>query len=438
MYVKLVLIIDKRQEQPIKYKKILENNDVSVLISRNLTEAFSMLNAFEPDIVMISDNRDFDVKKVIEQIRILTYNARPEIIVMSKSNHIQDKADFLDAGADDFISEPVNAKEFKSRINARLRRNLENCIFDRTLMCNAKISYKMIKRAIASKQDYAIMLTDINNLSLYKEIYGELATDKLIQTYAAIIKTAITADDYAGQIANDDFVIITEHEKAEYIADYLVRAFDAIVTRFYSKSDADRGFTFLHGDDTAEDKVKPVSVSIGIISEKYKKYTDLKQATGALIRTLKLAKTQKGSSYIMERPEITAENAILKYEKNMNILIAEPDESLSVLLETTAKLHGYNVKSVNSFDEVIETAKDFNPFVIILDAGNSDTMEGLEICEKLKTENSSLNSAVILTTTVHDKELILKSGADLYFPKPYEISVLFSRIKRFNDIFNNI
>ena len=37
---------------------------------------------------------------------------------------------------------------------------------------------------------------------------------------------------------------------------------------------------------------------------------------------------------------------------------------------------------------------------------------------------------------IHDKELVLNAGADLYLPKPYELSVLFGWIKKFNDNYN--
>ena len=74
MLTKVVLIIDKRIEQSTKYKKILENNDISVFTAADFASALNIMNSFEPDLILISDSLDFDIKKVIEQIRILTYN----------------------------------------------------------------------------------------------------------------------------------------------------------------------------------------------------------------------------------------------------------------------------------------------------------------------------------------------------------------------------
>lgn len=436
MLTKVVLIIDKRKEQSTKYKKILENNDISVFVADNFATSLNLMNEFEPDLILISDSIDFDVKEAIKQIRVLTYNTRPAIVSLSKSNHIQDKIDILDSGADDFLSEPINNEEFKARVIAHLRRNFEISFSEKTMLFNSKISYKMLKRTLNSQKKWAIMLIDVDNLNFYKEIYGELATDKLLQTYSAIIKSTLDSNDYIGQLADEDFIVITNNDKAEIIANYLVHAFDTVISKFYSEADNKRGFIFMHGDDKAEDKVNLVSTSIGVISNEHKKYTDVKQIISSLISTHKLAKYKNSSAYVIERPKISADNAVEEKIENKNILIAEPDEALSILLEASARLQGFNVKVVTEFDDIFYAMENFDPAVIILDAGNTETLKGLEVCKKLKFETPNLKSNIIFTTTVHNKEMVLNAGADLYLPKPYELSVIFGWIKKFYENYN--
>ena len=436
MLVKVVLLIDIRKEKSVKYKKIVENSEINGFVANDFSAALNIMNSFEPDLILISDSIKLDMKKTIEQIRVLTYNTRPAVVILSKSNHIQDKIDYLDSGADDFLSEPINQEEFKARISAHLRRNFENCFSEKTLLFNSKITLKMIKRAINENNKWAMLLIDIDNLEFYKEIYGELAADKLLQTYSAIIKSSIDNTDYLGQFSDNDFIVITSVEKSEKIANYLIYAFNTVISKFYSEADAQRGYIFLRGDDEAGDKVNLVSTNIGIISNQYKKYSDVKQVMNSLMSTHKLAKYKEGSSYVMERPKISGENAVEEKKENKNILIVEPDEALSILLEATALMQGYNVKVVNEFGDLYMAIQDYNPAVIILDAGNSQTLKGLEICRKLKYEMPDLNANIIFTTTLHDKEMVLNAGADLYLPKPYELSVMFGWIKKFNDNYN--
>ncbi|MEI8378227.1 MAG: response regulator, partial [bacterium] len=79
----------------------------------------------------------------------------------------------------------------------------------------------------------------------------------------------------------------------------------------------------------------------------------------------------------------------------------------------------------SNYNEVIGSIADFDPDVVILDA--SENNEGLEVCSAIKNNNAK----IIVSSIMHDKDLALDAGADLYLPKPYDILVLHSWIKRF-------
>lgn len=57
----VTLIIDKRRELSIKYKKILENKNNKVLISKNLIGAMKIIQDKEPDLIIISDSVEGDL-----------------------------------------------------------------------------------------------------------------------------------------------------------------------------------------------------------------------------------------------------------------------------------------------------------------------------------------------------------------------------------------
>lgn len=122
----VTLIIDKRRELSVKYKKLLENQYSFVSISKNLISAMKTIQDKEPDLIIISDSIDSDLSDYCKKIRALTYNMRPVIIAMSKSAELDDRIKVLESGADDFISEPVNSDEFVMRIKAHLRREFES------------------------------------------------------------------------------------------------------------------------------------------------------------------------------------------------------------------------------------------------------------------------------------------------------------------------
>lgn len=414
-----VLIIDKRKELSVKYKKSIDDEQTSAVIARTLKDAVALVQESEPDLIIISDSIDEDLSNFCEKMRTLTYNTRPTIIALSKSADTADRIKVLASGADDFLSEPVNIEEFKMRIKAHLRRDIESNLNNVTLLPNKKYVYKAIRRLLHSENKLAILLAGIENLDNYKSVYSDIAGDKLLQTFAAITKSALDTNDFLGQLDDKNFVIITNPYSAEKMAAFLTFAFDTVTPKFYSEQDARRGYTLLDGDRKAGMRANFVSVLIGGILDNYESISGVDGLLEKLFAIKKIARIPSGSNYAIDRIKLTGENSVIIPEINRSVYISEPDEALALLLRTTLELQGY---------EICETL-DNKPGIVILDS--EDDMSGLKVCKDLKANLNFVNTKIIVTSTVHDKSAILNAGADLYLPKPYEISDLIRWIEFF-------
>ncbi|DAB09300.1 TPA: hypothetical protein CPT92_02455 [Candidatus Gastranaerophilales bacterium HUM_13] len=414
-----VLIIDKRKELSVKYKKSIDDEQTSAVIARTLKDAVALVQESEPDLIIISDSIDEDLSNFCEKMRTLTYNTRPTIIALSKSADTADRIKVLASGADDFLSEPVNIEEFKMRIKAHLRRDIESNLNNVTLLPNKKYVYKAIRRLLHSENKLAILLAGIENLDNYKSVYSDIAGDKLLQTFAAITKSALDANDFLGQLDDKNFVIITNPYSAEKMAAFLTFAFDTVTPKFYSEQDVRRGYTLLDGDRKAGMRANFVSVLIGGILDNYESISGVDGLLEKLFAIKKIARIPSGSNYAIDRIKLTGENSVITPEINRSVYISEPDEALALLLRTTLELQGY---------EICETL-DNQPGIVILDS--EDDMSGLKVCKDLKANLNFVNTKIIVTSTVHDKSAILNAGADLYLPKPYEISDLIRWIEFF-------
>ncbi len=419
-----VLIIDKRKELSVKYKKSLENSETDVVITHNLKDGIREIQTQEPDIIIVSDSIEESLISFCEKIRGLTYNTRPIIVALSKSAEAEDRILTLESGADDFISEPVNIEEFKTRIRAHLRRDIETNLDNKTLLPNKKIVYKTLKRVLGSENHYAILLVSVENLLNYKSVYSDVAGDKLIQTFVAITKSSLVSDDFIGQLDDTHFIIVTNIYSAEKLATFLTFAFDTVAPKFYSESDSKRGYMLLKGDRLAGMRADFVSIMIGGIIDDYKYLKDVDALLEKLYSVKNLAKIPSGSNYVIDRARISGENSVVENSSGNCICIREPDEALSLLLRTTLELQGYDVV------EKLEPEASIQPGIIIMDSG--DDLSGLSICKELKKRLNFVNTKIIMTTTIHDKAVILDSGADLYLPKPYEISDLIRWVEYFH------
>lgn len=429
----VTLIIDKRRELSVKYKKLLENKLSKVILSKNFISAMKIIQDKEPDLIIISDSIDNDLGDYCKKIRALTYNMRPVIVALSKSSEIQDRLNALANGADDFLSEPVNNEEFVMRMKAHLRREFESNLDSKKLLPNKSYSLRALKRILTSKDLWACLYISIENFKNYRETYTELASDKLIQTFCAIIQSSLNEDDYLGGISENEFLIITSPLKAEKIANFLTFAFDSVAKKFYSQQDLKRGYVIIEGDEFAGRRAEFIHTTIGVVTNEFQKYTDTNQLLTALINIHNLANLPERSNYLIERAKISAEDAVEFNRYNNKIYVIEPDEAMNVLLKTILELQGYNISIYNDDDFINETTK---PAIIILDAGNAENLKGLKICKILRENPDFANTKIIVTSIFHDKELILNCGADLYLPKPYELSNLIKWVRTFIDEVN--
>lgn len=421
----ITLIIDKRRELSTKYKKILESKSNRVIISKNLISAMKIIQDKEPDLIIISDSVEGDLSDYCKKIRALTYNMRPIIIATSKSADLQDRLNVLENGADDFISEPVNSEEFLMRVRAHLRREFESNMDSRHILVGKNYSLRALKRVVSDDKPWATLLVSIENFENYKETYTELASDKLVQTYCAIINSALSENDFLGTLAENKFLIITDSLKAEKIANYLTFAFDSVASKFYSPQDNRRGFMLMQGDEFAGRRSNFVHTTIGIVTNEFIKYKDSAQLLNALLQIHKLADMPSKSNYLAERPRITGENSVYD-EVNKKVCIIEDDEAMTILLTTILDLQGYEVSVAKSLEEL----ENVIPALIILDAGNVDELKGLKLCQQIRENSNYDRTKLIVTSILHDKELILTAGADLYIPKPYEISNLVKWVEK--------
>lgn len=425
----VTLIIDKRRELPAKYKKLLENKFSQVIISKNLLSALKFIQDKEPDMIIISDSIDSDLSDYCRKIRALTYNMRPIIIALSKSAELTDKLKVLDSGADDFISEPVNSDEFVMRVKAHLRREFESNLDRKKMLPNKNYTMRAIKRVLSGNSGWACLYITIENFQNYREAYTKLASDKLLQTYSAIITSSLNEDDFLGSLSENEFLVITNPYKAEKIANFLTFAFDTVAPKFYSKTDSARGYMITQGDDTAGRRSDFMHTTIGVVTNEYKKYSDPQELITTLINIHNIANLPSGSNYLIERAKLSAEDAVYKKIYNKKISIIEPDDAMTLLLTTILNMQGYETETAAAFQEHPED-NDI-PAIIILDAGTLEEKSGLETARKIRKNPEYKNTKIIVTSIFHDKELILDTGADLYLPKPYEISTLVKWVEAF-------
>ena len=428
MYSATVFIISKRKELSIKYKKLIEALEQEVYVIPSLSEALGKKKKIEPELLIVSDTIDENLPDFCAKMRALTCNVRPVIVAVSRSGSVDDRLEILESGADDFMDESISPKEFQARIKAHLRRYLENSFNPVTYFAQKSLTVRALKKLTASTKSSAVMFAKIANIGIYREIYGEIAYQKVLQTLGAIVNSALGAQDFAGHFFDDEFIIITAMQKAEKVASFLTFAFDNVLSRFYSERDFENKFTLLSSDIKEEERETLMRLEICALEAFEGRFGTYEQIVNALFELIKLCRGKSKSCYVIDRPKLRGK--VEACGSKNRVLIMEKDEALSLLLETLCSLNSLDVRVCRDYGDFFKTYDDFAPDVVLLDWGDSDKKSGVEISKRLK-KNPENAPRVIFSSSVHNKKEILAAGADFYLPKPYEADVAIRWIKKF-------
>ncbi len=119
--------------------------------------------------------------------------------------------------------------------------------------------------------------------------------------------------------------------------------------------------------------------------------------------------------------------------KKRLVLIADDEQDTREILEVLLTEAGYNVISAYDGVDTMDKINNQHPDLVILDI-MMPLIDGLEVCRRIKGEQSTRDIKVIMLSAADEKGFIQsaeKSGADDYMVKPFESRELLSKVARF-------
>ncbi|NIQ17781.1 MAG: response regulator, partial [Candidatus Aenigmarchaeota archaeon] len=121
---KKILIVDDDPQAVDLLREILTAQNFRVISAGNGDEAIKKVREEKPDIVVLDvvlpGLDGFDVCRVLKQDKMT--HSIPIIMLSGKAMETKDKVSGLEAGADDYLTKPFEAKELVARAKALLRR----------------------------------------------------------------------------------------------------------------------------------------------------------------------------------------------------------------------------------------------------------------------------------------------------------------------------
>jgi two-component system cell cycle response regulator len=113
------------------------------------------------------------------------------------------------------------------------------------------------------------------------------------------------------------------------------------------------------------------------------------------------------------------------------LMVVDDDPANARFLEAALSAEYYDVKTICLAHEVLTQAAAWQPDVILLDV-MMPRINGYELCEQLKSEDSTRHIPVVMVTGLKDpadRRRGLAAGADEFLTKPIEHEILLARLR---------
>lgn len=118
------------------------------------------------------------------------------------------------------------------------------------------------------------------------------------------------------------------------------------------------------------------------------------------------------------------------------VLIVEDQPDIRKLITMTLEFGDYELHEAENGDDGYHKAVAFQPHVMLLDVMMPGSMDGLQVCAKLKSNPAHRNIRIIMLTArgqQADIEAGMKAGADAYLIKPFSPLELMDKVDHFLD-----
>jgi len=301
MFKKKILIIDDTDFMVKLISDILQEAGYEVIVASEGVEGLLKVRSEKPDLVILDivmpGMDGFEVCRILRDDE--SNNLMP-IIMLTAQDDEDNKLTGLELGADDYIVKPFNPRELLSRVRNTLKRIDRNRWANPLtgLRGNIEIQAELNSR-IARNELFAVMYIDLDNFKAYNDVYGFESGDRAIKLTADILQDNVklfgSSKDFIGHIGGDDFIIITEVDLADKIADNIIADFDAKIVELYTQQDVKKGYI------TTVDRLGHVihfpiiSISIAIVTNEFRKITSAAQISEIAAEVKKKAKSIEGS-----------------------------------------------------------------------------------------------------------------------------------------------
>ncbi|MEP6732235.1 MAG: diguanylate cyclase [bacterium] len=236
-----ILIVDDHEDNIEVLKVRLESWGYQTASAYNGYDALAYVGKTPPDLilldVMMPEISGIEVARQIKSNRNLPFIP---IIMQTALDSTEDKVEGLEAGADDYITKPIDFAELKARLRSMLRiKRLQDALEEREkelLEVNERLRYmsqtdaltgldnrrnlnerieEMFAHAKRLEEPFSLVMVDLDKFKTVNDTYGHQAGDEVLKQLASILREEAREIDRVGRYGGEEFMLLLPGAKLD-------------------------------------------------------------------------------------------------------------------------------------------------------------------------------------------------------------------------------
>ncbi|MDB4878860.1 MAG: diguanylate cyclase [Gemmatimonadetes bacterium] len=229
-----ILVVDDHEDNIEVLRVRLDSWGYSTESAYNGEDALAMVEKSPPDLILLDVMMpEMDGNEVARRIKGNKGLPFIPIIMQTALDSTENKVEGLEAGADDYITKPIDFAELRARLRSMLRiKRLQEALEEREkelLEVNKKLTYmsqtdgltgldnrrhlnerieEMFQHAQRLHEPFACVMCDLDKFKSVNDTYGHQAGDEVLKQMALILKDEAREIDRVGRYGGEEFMLL--------------------------------------------------------------------------------------------------------------------------------------------------------------------------------------------------------------------------------------
>ena len=229
-----ILVVDDHEDNIEVLKVRLESWGYQTASAYNGADALKYVESTPPDLILLDVMMpEMDGNEVARRIKGNAALPFIPIIMQTALDSTDSKVEGLEAGADDYITKPIDFAELKARLRSMLRiKRLQEALEEREkelLEVNERLTYmsqtdgltgldnrrhlneridEMFSHAKRLNEPFSLVMCDLDKFKSVNDTYGHQAGDEVLKQLSAILKDEAREIDRVGRYGGEEFMLL--------------------------------------------------------------------------------------------------------------------------------------------------------------------------------------------------------------------------------------